>query len=389
MGRITNFLLLAIPLALIFRRLRISNIEIMFLLQILFFPHQSVWAGEWIFKNIEEKTFAYIFIFWSIYYLLKDKPALSIVFSAGATYFHFLVGGWMFLFVFFYFLFRKNIRRVIIPTLLYATLVLPLVIYLAMTYLIDNSAIINGVNTNAVYSFFRLRHHIGMFGNGIYFFSTHFGGVFLSSIMFALCIFAFRKIKDDAVSQLNTLNIIIFTQQFLFIIIGLFDKNGTFMKTYPFRTSSLSALLFILEATLIIKIFTPKMIYSGFASKYLKNKSVFQKKILYANGINLILFIFLIPQVILETGETFKNRHQFNERLDREMIELIQYAKERTPIQSVFLLADDDMPYSFIRRSRRDRFVMEKFTPTSSRSIYEWHKRILLKERIKKRYISH
>lgn len=383
-GRIVNFLLLAFPLALIVKRLKISNIEIAFLLQILFFPHQSVWAGEWIFKNIEEKSFAYIFVFWSINSLLKDKPLISILFTVIATYFHFLVGGWMFSFVLIYFIFRKNLRSIVIPGFAYALLVLPLFIYLAKTYFIGNTTIINGVNTSAIYTFFRLRHHIGMFGDMTYFFSNHFGGVLISVALFLLCLFVFGKIKDDAVQQLNTLNIIIFTQQFIFILVGLFDKNGILMKTYPFRTSALSSFLIILEVTLVLRKYTSNKLYLAIVRKFLARKTSPYRKMIYVNGINLGMLLFLVPQFASETAETWLQRNTFNEVLDNEMLDLIDYAKTSTPIKSVILMADGDMPFSFIRRSERDRFVTEKFTPTNSQTIYEWHKRILLKERLRK-----
>jgi hypothetical protein len=104
----------------------------------------------------------------------------------------------------------------------------------------------------------------------------------------------------------------------------------------------------------------------------------------YVNGINLVMLLFLFPQFAFETKETWLQRNTFNEVLDNDMLDLIDYTKTSTPKKSVILLADGDMPFSFIRRSERDRFVTEKFTPTSSRTIYEWHKRILLKERLKK-----
>src|SRR5512133_349504 len=39
-GRAVSFLLLAFPLALIFRKLRITNLEALFMLQVVFFGHQ-------------------------------------------------------------------------------------------------------------------------------------------------------------------------------------------------------------------------------------------------------------------------------------------------------------------------------------------------------------
>jgi len=105
---------------------------------------------------------------------------------------------------------------------------------------------------------------------------------------------------------------------------------------------------------------------------------------IYINGINLIMMLFLVPQFTSESIETWQQRNAFNDVLDNDMLELIDYTKTSTPKKSVVLMVDGDSPFSFIRRSERDRFVIEKFTPTSSHTLYEWHKRILLKERLKK-----
>jgi hypothetical protein len=192
-GSVINFLLYAIPLALIFRRLKITNLEIAFLLQVIFFRHQFLYAGEWIFNGLEEKTLAYIFIFWSVYFLLKEKPIVSALFAAIATYFHFLLGGWMFAFSFIYFIFwKKNFRTTIYMGALYVLVTLPFIIYLYKTYFVNNPTMINGVNTNVIYTFWRVRHHIGLFFSLDYFVANHLRGVLKTLIMFELCVFVFR-----------------------------------------------------------------------------------------------------------------------------------------------------------------------------------------------------
>lgn len=385
-GRLVNFTLLAIPLALIFRKLKFSNLEIIFLLQIVFFNHQSIWAGEWIFRNLEEKSVAYIFVLYSIYYLLSEKPVLSSLFAAFATYFHFLVGGWMFAFVItFHLVWLKQLRHVIKSGLSYLLIVSPFVVYLFRVYFIDNPAVINGVNTNAVYAFFRLKHHIGMFGDLNYFFAYHFGGVIISLAMFLTCIFAFSRFNNEYIKKLNLLNIIIFSQQFIFIGIALFDKNGVLMKTYPFRTSTLSALLFMFEAALVYKLYIHKRLYRLLVLKNLKfrNFKFPLRKTLFVAGFQLLLLSFILSALSSKTCHTIRKFNTPESSEDAAMQNLFDYIRAETPRESVFLLLDNDKPYSFIRRTERERFVVEKFTPTKSQTIYEWHKRLLLKEKIK------
>jgi hypothetical protein len=70
--------------------------------------------------------------------------------------------------------------------------------------------------------------------------------------------------------------------------------------------------------------------------------------------------------------------------MDPDYLALFGYIRSSTPGSSVFMLLDDDRPCSFIRRTERERFVVEKFTPTKSQAIYEGYKRALLRKRIKR-----
>jgi hypothetical protein len=381
-GRTLNFLLFSFPLALIFRRLRISNIEMMFLLQVVFFGHQSLYAGEWIFKNFEEKSLAYIFVFWSLLYLLKEKPVISALFAVPATYFHFLVGGWMFCFVFIFFLVQK---RKILPAMLsgalYALLMAPFILYLYKVYFTGNPEIINGVNTNAVYAFWRLKHHIGIFHDAGFFFRHAFIGVLVSLIMFGLCLSIFRKFKNPLIRSLNTLNIIIFSQQVIFMVIAIADKQGTLMKTYPFRTNTLSVFVFLLELSLIGKFYLANKVYRQAALKYLAEKTHPIRKMIFSNGLNALLMICFIIGFTIETNRTIcEFRHDPD--LDPAMKTLIGYVRDNTPGSAVFLFLDDDLPLSFIRRAEREQFVVIKFTPTRSTAIYEWYTRAMIKDKL-------
>ena len=385
LGRTANFLLYAFPLALIFRRLRISNIELVFLLQVLFFTNQSLYAGEWIFNSFEEKTLAYIFVFWSLYYLLKDQPVISAVFCALATYFHFLVGGWMFVFVFVYFVLRrKKFWPAVISSVTYGLIIFPFLVYLYKTYMVDNPAVVDGINTNAVYAYWRLRYHIGVFHDLHYFLVYPLGGVLITLAFFIISIVWLRKIKNYPIRQLNTLNIILFAEQFLFAIIGIFDKNGVLMKTYPYRTNSLCFLIFLIEITLIIKLYLPKTLYRKFTSSLLANKPSRYRKLLFTNVLNSVLILITLNALIHDSAKMFKNASGYPGDPDADMLNLIDYVKKNTPGSAVFIFPDGDKPWSFIRRAERERFVVEKFTPTKSRTIAEWYKRAMLKERLKK-----
>jgi hypothetical protein len=378
-GRLICFLMLVTPISFIIKRFKINNLTAVFIIQAFFFPHQSIWMGEWVFKGFEEKTVAYIFVYWAIYFLITDKPFLSIIFSAIATYFHFLAGGWMSLFIVVYYLFYN---RKLIPVLylsgLYLIFILPLFIYLYKIYVINNPPIIKNVFISEIYAYYRLKHHIGAFGDTNYFIKHHLGGMLLSALCYMACMFWHNRYGNPWIKKLNLLNIVIFSQQFVFILVAIFDTHATLMKTYPFRTSTLSSLLFLLEVTLIIQHYGLPAFFRIYLKHYKnKRKAIFLNNLNYATGtVFLILFI-------IETTQTILSYNKYSDALSADLLSLIEYAGKETPREAVFIFPDSDYPYSFTRRSNRERFVVEKFIPTHNDKIYEWYNRLHCKKRIK------
>jgi hypothetical protein len=386
-GRMVNFLLLAIPLSLFFKKLRFKNIEILLILQVGYFMHQSIWAGEWIFRSIEQKTFAYIFVFLAFYNILSDRTYRAIIYLSLGTYFHFLVGGWMAFFLVIYVLiYRKSFFESLKHGFLFLAITLPFIIFLYTQYFNGQPSVINGININWVYSIYRHPHHMGMFADIPYFMAYHLGGVLISLGFLLLCIFGFRKLNDSDIKKINTLNIIIFSQQFVFIAIALFDKNGVLLKSYPFRTSALSAFLIIVEICLVVKRYGLKHIYKLLTGNIhlFSTKSWVQKRISFYVFMNIILVTLFLPRFILETKSTIQNFYIGEDKVDKSTLELYEYIKVNTSPSSVFLFMDKLNPYSFTRRTDREQFVIGKFTPTYNKTIYEWYTRLMLIEDMRK-----
>jgi hypothetical protein len=384
-GRLINFFLLAIPLALIFRYLRFTNIETVIIFQLFYLPHQSIWAGEWVYKHIEEKSIAYIFIFFALYYLFKNKPLKSTLFTAAATFFHFLVGGWFFIIsLIFYAVNKKSFKELLIYSGLYILILLPFIIYLGKVYLVNNESVISGIHTGWIYAYYRLPNHIGIFRDLAYFKNQHLEGVLTAFALFLLCIFYFRKFKRHDIQVLNTLNIIIFIQQFIFIIVAWFDKNGILLKTYPFRTSALTAFFMWLEIGLIFKYYGSWSIFNALSARLriFKNKKFLERKLLYASRMNLFLLVIFFAYFLFECSETISTGNREDPPPDEAMQKVINFAKTETVSKSVFLIFDDKWHPSFIRRSNREKFVVYKFVPTESKIIYEWYDRLMWKEKL-------
>jgi len=387
-GRIVNFLLFAFPLAKIFRYLKFTNIQMAFLFQLFYLTHQVFFAGEWIFKNLEEKSIAYIFIFYALYYLLRSNFKKSAIFAAIGTYFHLLVGGWFFLFLFIYSIVRKATFKDLLSTVsFYIIIVLPFFIYLYNGFFTGNTHVINGINTDRIYAYFRVPNHAGIFVSKDYFLDKHVEGVLMTLCIYLLSLFYFKRFKITYIQQLNTLNIIIISQQLIFIIIALFDHNGVLLKTYPFRTNGLSTFIFWIEAGLIVKSYGSKKIYSLLAKHtgiYTKRSRLKNKK-LFRYHANVFMLIVLIPYFFYESYETIDSIQSFEKRPENApMVHLMDYVKQHTEKDAVIMILDSDTPFCFTRITERERFVVYKFVPTQSHKIYEWYDRLQDKKKLNK-----
>src|SRR3972149_2349226 len=103
-GRLISYTLFADVFGKIFKQLNINNLSVLFIFSTVLLSYQSIFAGGWMFGDIESKVFAYFFVLYSIYFLLLEKHFKAIVFSGIAVYWHILVGGWFILIYFVYLL---------------------------------------------------------------------------------------------------------------------------------------------------------------------------------------------------------------------------------------------------------------------------------------------
>jgi hypothetical protein len=385
LGRALIAVLFAFPLARIFRKLRFSNLEGIFMLQIIcVLTHQSFFAKEWIFGAFETKVVAYLFIFYSLYYLLDNRYFKSVLFSGIAVYFHFLVGGWYAFILFVYLLIsRVPLKALLLYCLAFAALTAPFVIYLATTYLANNPNIIEGVQISRIYVFIRNPHHLDMIKQLKDWGSSAQIGLVLSILSCLFCLRLYTGSRDALIRKLTLFSIILFCQQFVSLLIALIDKSGAFLKFYPYRTSSLSFVLMLLLLMMLIK---------------RSNIHQFPTPLRPAGYQKTALVTFMI--IFVAAGLCFKIYKNINE--SSEMISpspkasarfsLYSWIKQNTPSDAVFLDLNEQVRdnLDFIRRTERDSFSVFKFIPTSNRLIYDWYQRVQEKKKVEAdvRYVS-
>ena len=386
-GRLLNFFLLAIPLAGLFKLLKFSNVWAFLVLQIFIIADQSFYAGEWIFGSIESKTFAYIFVFWSLIEFLKNRLYRSVILMVVATYFHILIGGWFAISCFLLLLIRnlypvfssKNILLEL-PKLgfLYAIPLLPLLYYLATNLLIDAPKVIDNVNLDHVYVYFRNKHHSGLFYTFDFFFKKHAWKIAIAVIAFLLF---FRKnytTEETLFKVLKNLMLVMLGIGFFFIGVSLIDKlffdlsGGFLLKSYPFRMQSIAFLIFIIL-----------MLHQWQKSAIRDLK--WEKGMAFVLVIGLGLMFFKGGKN-LQKMLAYQSNQPYNEVID--------FIKNNTEATDAVMIVENKGGFlksggrnnqfglDLIRRTRRDNFVHFKFVPGGTVKLYDWYKRLQVVEKI-------
>ena len=369
------FILFAFPVAAIARLLKLNNILLVFWLAVIYIPQQNFFGGEWIFGGIESKTVAYLFILWSLYFLLKGNNLKAILLAAPATYWHFLAAGWYGLYLIIYmFLFqRKADRKILYYWAAYAVIQIPLVIYIFTGLMEDRQTVINGINTNFVYTYIRNPQHIGIFKSLDYFWHYHAPKVLKAVIALFIAVKYLRKQTTGPVAAMNRLMIIILIQLLLFVPVAYLDKNGSLMKFYPFRGSVIAMMLFQLIILLMLRdkwIPYLKQKYAAFTGK--------KKFYLIQMSAIILLTFFVLGQNVVSRIETYKaETPQFN---DMENLARILHERSHPDDTFLFLCPQDEISLALPRESRRDCYFYNKYIPTTGKGIYEWYRRSLMGE---------
>lgn len=371
-GRLLSYIMVAFPLAGILRLAGISNMAFLLWFPFFYLPQQSLFAGEWIFGPLESKTISYAFVLASLYFLLNEKYLPSVILAIIAVYWHLLAGGWWAFYLFIYLLLRKiSLKRTVALAGIFLLLFVPLLIYLYSGLIKDNSPIVHGVNTNYIYVFFRNPHHIGLFKSFSYFFHRHFPRVILAAGVFVVAWLVGRNRKTGILSRLNLLLIIILTQVFIGLGIALFDRQGYFLKYYPFRGNGLAMLLFQIEGIILLSEFLRKK--EGAAGDFIRS---------IAGNSLAALLVLTVSYGFLITGRMEKrksdNRHA---QIARAIAEDLKRETNRDD-EFLLLCEDPDNILSVPRISERKPFVVYRFVPTRSDKIYEWYQKVLLNRKV-------
>ncbi len=379
-GRLLGYILLAFPIAAIAKHLRINNIILVFWLTIFFIPQQNFYGGEWVFGGFETKTIAYVFVFWSIWFLFNERFLPAVLFAAISIYWHMLVGGWYTLYVFIYLIITLGFHKKNITYWFYAGLIiLPFVIYIYMGLMSGNDNVINGVNIGRLYAYDRNPHHIGLVKNWDYFLHRHAGKVLMAVIAFILSLTIYHRQIPARFKWINTFLMIILAQNLLFLIVALFDKNGFIAKFYPWRGSTLAMFFFQIATLIMLRHIWMSRIYRFLKLKY----PVICRSAFYTSQMTLALSITMIL-LVLKVDDRFE-KSRINQPGWIELDALASNLKAVSEKGDMFMLLGEETLYniSIPRKAERDVYYFFRCIPSQTQSIYDWYVRGLEQQKVK------
>ncbi len=356
--RFINYLLYAFPQAKLFEKFKISIPAMLFILQ-LFMLKQAYFGGEWIWQGFEGKTIGYIFIFWSLNYLLDERYQKAAVFAALATYCHVLVGGWYFVSLILFTLIKQGFQWNLFKTgITYTVIVLPFIIYLAVN-LFGGESIANEPSVDWIYVFFRNIHHTAP--THMSRFWEHNIGYFI--IIFIATLVSIFGLKHTKITRsLSLLTLCMNGMMIMAMIISLIDTDGVLLKFYLFRIGSLAMLL-------------------TYCFVFIAADSFLQTRNRVSMIFRPIMFIF---GVYLVSIGIWRNIIFWNETTqEKDYQAFVEFVQDNTSPSDVFLFLgynDKNENVSFISDAERDRLVSFKMVPEGDNAIVEWYNRIKLRD---------
>ncbi|MFA5985470.1 MAG: hypothetical protein WC782_15745 [Methylococcaceae bacterium] len=330
---------------------------------------QTYFGAEWLFRGIEPKIFAYIFILIGFIYAYKNKLSVAIIYFALATYFHFLVGGFWSFAIFIYVYLANGFNKALIHKLcFYVISIAPLLAFLVYDNLSLPPPDTNGFSQtiDQIYSTIRNPHHVAPF-DGDKLRSGWFRGWFYILLDMSI-LYVFYTSKCIYLRHRNFVlwTILLHAYLVIAIFIAYFDRYTQLLgKFYLFRPAALIFLLTLL-------------IYCDIAFHYVS-------KIKLLNYALPVILAFFIAKPIY-TGLTLDNLLSISKLYDLltddEKI-VVGWLKNNTEDSNIILFEEgyngSFSTESFEQLVGRPSLVNWKFVPTTKYAIARWYHLMLLK----------
>lgn len=351
----------AAGLAVVARTLRLGVLAALVVLLLFIDLRQSIVGGEWFIGGIETKAFAYGFGLMALSAADMGRTRTASVFVALSAYFHFLVGGFWFLFVTVYQAFdpdqRSKLRSFLALTIV---LLLPLLAGLLMD--VRDAAGMRAPagmpNADKIYSIIRAPHHVAPFDGPHPWWKKALAAALLAAVLTPAAWLAAGHVSGSLRPLLRTLSVTLLLIP-LALVASWFDRHhGTLGKFYLFRPAS------------------PLLLLLLFASAALLHERLGERRwtslVWAALTAGSFTYILITPHLLVRPRA-----------VDTRPI-LTAIRTNTSPGQIVLEdpALDQLRGVNLQRQLGRPMFVSWKFVPTNPADIYTWYHRIQLRQRL-------
>lgn len=263
---------------------------------------------------------------------------------------------------------------------------IPLFIFLLPTLKGSISPNDTPVSADWIYCYFKMPFLIGLFASIPYFISAHLEGVLLFIAFFLISALPLRVYRSELNKKVIALNTVIAAGLMLWLIIAFFDREGSFIKYFPFRINTLFTFLVFLQLVVLLKyfFFLPRH-YPYFQFAVL---TCFLFAPLPRNTYRL----FIEARLILSPGSNpaYEEMVGFvKNNTERDAVLLLLSKKSLLSDNTEFDIRSPefaffDMDLSIMRRTERERFVSYLFGPVSPNpeELYRWYVRMQEKAKV-------
>ena len=350
-ARVTMALLYAASFSVLFAALNLSVLRSVIVIVLFRITGEQLFGGEWLFKGVESKTFAYAAVVSAFGMALGGRWLVATILIGIASYFHFLVGGfWAIGLAVLAFMRETSFQKGLPIFLIYTLIVSPLLVLIAFEQL-GWQLEVSGLSPDSIYAM-RVPHHVAPFYGESQFWEWTTGVVTVITMTLAFLVLANRARAPIPPSFI----LILLLYLVLALVISFIDKH-TFLlsKFYLFRPSSLILLLAI--------------------ATVLSVDSASQEMTPETTTLVLRLSAFVVASVFL--WAQIKSKLDTTPQTFPDLPSLISTIEaESKPTEIVLLEPTGEMGFPHVglhRRIPRPTLVSWKFVPTMPADLLRWH----------------
>lgn len=249
--RIVLAVVYAGSLAVFFSSLQLGVLESLLVIAVFAAMGEQLIGGEWLFKGVEAKAFAYSLLFLAFGVANRGRWLAAIVFAAAATYCHFLVGGfWTLMLLLMQLTRQKNVMAVFWSAVIFAGLMVPLLIVVVPHDMASLAASVpsQGPSADSIYAD-RGAEHVAPFKTR-WVFWTWLPGIVLTVSLLGVLAGLHRRKFLPPIGMVATTAL---CYLLLALVIAYLDRHTNLLsKFYLFRPSSFALFLTITAIVLAV-----------------------------------------------------------------------------------------------------------------------------------------